>query len=151
MTDFITHNLWILVIIAIAIVAALASYAVVLLQRLKKQTKNIQNIQDDRLLSMKTSITTICDATLQQQCSVSEATVRIVNLIQLHTRLTAQFKDRLPKSHEFYQKIEHHPILDNRKQTPKNVLRKLDAEREELESLYESDILKELQWLKEQF
>ena len=81
---------------------------------------------------------------------MSEATVRLVTLLQLHPFVRGKYDENLENMHSFFHEIEHHPILENRKSTPKKVLMKLDLEREELESQYENKILSELKWLKEQ-
>ena len=148
--NWIAENTTLLLSLGGLIIIGLAAYAGKLLLALKKQTETHEKIQSSRLKSIGTSITTICDATLQQQCSVSEATIRIVTLMQLHPALKGKFDEELSQMQAFYNKIEHHPILENRKQTPKKVLHKLDAEREELEAQFESSILEELDWLRTQ-
>lgn len=87
---------------------------------------------------------TIIKATLQQQCGISEATVRVRGLLNALEDPDLEFKRHLPEADSFFQKIEHHPILEARKKLPKDKLRKLDQEREELEAQFESAILAEI-------
>lgn len=150
MIAFIEQNIQWLLLVALATIFSLSAYAFKLVFKLKQQSKTISSINSDRALNISKSIKTICEATIQQQCSVSEATVRLVTLLQLHPFVRGKYDENLENMHSFYQEIEHHPILENRKSTPKKVLMKLDLEREELESQYENKILSELKWLKEQ-
>ena len=149
MTFIIENIIW-FIALACLIVAGLGFYALTLLLKLKKQETAKSNIIKERADNINQSIKTICEATLQQQCSISEATVRVITLLQVHPILTGRFDAELKQTNQFYTDIEHHPILENRKKTPKKVVRKLDLEREELEAKYESKILQELKWLKEQ-
>ena len=149
MTFIIDNIIWFALLAGI-IIFALGAYAVTILLAVKKQSDAKKAVIQGRVDSINQSIKTICEATIQQQCSISEATIRIITLLQVHPTLAGQFDSDLSHMNSFYQDIEHHPILENRKTTPKNILRKLDDEREDLEAQYESKILKELEWLKEQ-
>jgi hypothetical protein len=147
MTFLLENVLWFAIAGAIVIVA-LGIYAGLLLGKLKKQNDAKNSVLNERVKNINLSINTICDATAQQQCSISEATVRIVTLLQVHPLLAGKYDEQLPQMNNFYKAIEHHPILENRKNTPKKVLHKLDQEREDLEAQYETQILSELKWLR---
>ena len=150
MLTFIEDNILWLGLLALAIIIGLAVYALQLVIKLKKQSDTISSINNERATNIVESIKTICDATIQQQCSISEASVRLVALLQLHPSISGKYDDQLSNMINFYNKIQHHPILENRQNTPKKIIRKLDLEREELESQYENKILTELEWLKSQ-
>ena len=149
MTFIIDNIIWFALLAGIIIVT-LVAYAVKILVAVKQQSNAKNAVIKERVDNINLSIKTICEATIQQQCSISEATIRIITLLQVHPTLAGQFDSGLTHMNAFYRDIEHHPILENRKSTPKNVLRKLDDEREDLEAQYESKILKELEWLKGQ-
>lgn len=145
--EFIISNIVIVSLIAGLIVIVLSTYAGLLVVKLKRQQISKSKVINERVDNINLSIKTICDATLQQQCSISEATIRIITLLQVHPLLSGKYDQQLLQMNRFYIDIEHHPILENRNKTPKNVLFKLDLQREQLESDYESKVLKELEWL----
>lgn len=147
---FFEQNLVTIIVLALITILALTSYAIILVVKLRKQQAQVKSIKDARLDNIWVSITTICDATLQQQCNISEAAVRIIGLLEASAELNQKFESELVTVSQFFKAIEHHPILQNRKSTAKPILEKLDAEREEMESLYETRILKELDWLRKQ-
>lgn len=150
MTFIIEHLVW-FISLSLLIIVVLGYYALSLMLKVKKQEQAKSNAINDRADNINQSIKTICDATLQQQCSISEATVRVISLLEVHPILAGKYDEKLPKTNQFFKDIEHHPILANRKKTPKHVVRKLDLEREDLEAKYESKILAELEWLSQQF
>lgn len=150
MTFIIENIIW-FVVLAVLIVSGLGYYAASLLYKVRQQEQARNDVINERAENINQSIKTICEATLQQQCSISEAAVRIITLLQVHPTLSGKHDDNLKHTKQFFKDIEHHPILENRKNTAKKVVRKLDLEREELEAKCESKILAELQWLRDQF
>ena len=150
MSFIIEHIAW-FITTALLIIAGLGYYALSLVLKVRKQEQAKSSIVNDRADNINQSIKTICDATLQQQCSISEATVRVITLLQVHPILAGKYDQQLQQTNQFFKDIEHHPILASRKKTPKHVVRKLDLEREDLEAKYESKILAELEWLSQQF
>lgn len=141
----IIDNSLILVLVALLIIASLATYAGILLARLKHQKKIQDARHQARRQDILFSVVTIIKATLQQQCGISEATVRVRGLLNALEDPQLEFKRHMPEAERFFLNIEHHPILEARKKLPKDKLRKLDQEREELEAQYESTILTEIE------
>lgn len=145
--EFVIDNIVVVFMMAGLIIIGLSGYAVLLMLKVKRQQEAKSRAINERIDNIDVSIKTICDATIQQQCSISEATIRIITLLQVHPMLAGKYDHQLQQMNKFYNEIEHHPILENRKNTPKKVLFKLDSQREQLETDYESTILKELKWL----
>ncbi|MCC2607222.1 DUF2489 domain-containing protein [Planctobacterium marinum] len=144
---FVAEHFYLLVTLAFIVVAGLSGYAVYLLMALRRQTREKQRKIEQREQDIITSIITIIQATLQQQCGISEAVLRVINLCDLLDNEKYPLDGQLPETRGFFEKIRHHPILDARKQLPKKTLQQLDIEREELEAQFESKIVKELQLL----
>lgn len=150
MADFIGANLTVAILLASIIILGLAAYGLKLTQEVKKQEQAIKRAKDEKLRYLFESIETIASATLQQQCSVSEATVRLYNLIAMVEQSTDVIQNEMFNSlGNLYIAIKDHPYGQARKTVSKLLLAKLDAEREQLESEFESAILKELQQVKD--
>lgn len=145
--QFISDNLYLLLSIASVLIITLAGYAGYLLLSLRRQEQAKQQKIRQREQDIVTSITTILQATLQQQCGISEAVLRVKNLCDLLDSGRYPIADALTMTQQFYLKIQHHPILEARKRLPKKELLALDSEREELESQFESQLLNEFQQL----
>ncbi|BDX04487.1 DUF2489 domain-containing protein [Planctobacterium marinum] len=132
-------------LIAAAIILSLAGYAGHLVYKLHQQKVRVKSVNAARLKDITESLDVIARATLQQQCGISEAVIRIRGLLDALSVQELNFQQLLPHSAQFYLKIQHHPILSARKKLNKLQLLKLDAEREELEAQWEQRILKELE------
>ena len=145
--QFIIDNIVAVALCGVLIILALTGYAGVIIIKLKQQKDKKNKVINKRIDNIDVSIKTICDATMQQQCSISEATIRIITLLQIHPILAGKYDLQLQQMNKFYKEIEHHPILENRQNTPNKELFKLDLQREQLEADYETLILKELEWL----
>lgn len=143
------NHLTLFIVVATLVVLPLAFYAGTLLFKLKNQNDEQKAAAQKRNIYLLTSIETIAAATVQQQCSVSEAVVRIFNLNQmLSESLIIRLTDMYPASLELYDAIKDHPILEERSKLPNKERMKLDLIREEKESLLETKILAEMAALK---
>ncbi len=150
MANFISSNLAVILLFSSALILGLGIYAGFLLSKLKQQQKQAQQAETNRLEYLFESIDTICAATLQQQCNLSEASIRIVNLLaMLDLKKEDDNKQRYPSVYTLYEAVKHHPIGKARKQTARHALRDLDAQREQKEVELESFILKELEKIRE--
>lgn len=141
---------WILFVLAgTTIVLALSWYSFLLMRRLRHQTQSQTEKRNKLLRTCIDSATTIIAATLQQQCNLSEATLRLFAIVDTLNQYSSQ---RIELS-EFrnlsalYDVVQDHPILEARKQLPKKDRMKLDLTRESLEAELESKILMELKEL----
>ena len=145
-----------LIVIGGIIIAGLAFYAGRLLYLLKRQgqqqaqrqaekARQAQRQQAEYNQKILLSINTIVRATQQKQCELSEASIRICVLLQrLALDPLPDFAGLYPALHDFYQQIHHHPTHEARKSYPKNEIRQLDLQREQLEQEFASSIGKEL-------
>ncbi|XOV80051.1 MAG: DUF2489 domain-containing protein [Aestuariibacter sp.] len=147
-----SDNWHIFLAIAAVIVLALVGYLIFVLAQLKQQRNQQKYFADKLLHTCCDSMHTIIAATLQQQCNISEATIRIKAIADT---LNQQATDTLdlsicPQLLKLHNAIQSHPVLEARKQLPRNERMKLDLQREALEADLESDILRELQQIQVQ-
>ncbi|MBE1300372.1 MAG: DUF2489 domain-containing protein [Alteromonadaceae bacterium] len=150
MVEFISANITLVLISGIIIIFGLAGYGLKLTLDVKKQEQALKHAKNEKLSYLFESIETIASATLQQQCSVSEATVRLFNLIAMVEQSSDVIRNSMFDSlSNLYVAIKDHPYGKARKNASKLLLAKLDAEREQLESEFETAILKELELVKE--
>ena len=123
-----------LLILAIAIIGTLATYAVSLHWRLHKRTRQHEQVvaaQNARLLE---SIDAIARAMRQEQCPLSEGSIRIAVLLDhMVMQPETDFSKHYPAIHEMYGKIKHMPTHEARKQHPREEIERMDEEREALE------------------
>ncbi|WP_102794802.1 DUF2489 domain-containing protein [Bowmanella denitrificans] len=136
-----------LIIAALVIVAALAFYAGKLLYQLKQQTRQQRDVQKRREQHLRQSIQTIAMALDQQQCSLSEGSIRLCVLLE-NLDKNQDHASHFPALHELYAKIKHMPTHDAYKALPKQDRMRMQMEREEYEAELESRILREIQHLK---
>ena len=135
-----------LLIVASLIVVGLAFYAGKLLYLLHIQNKTRRRKQDARRGYLDESIYTISMAVTQQQCSLSEASIRLCVLLD-HLEDEHHYPDTYPALHELYSRIRHMPTHDAWKALPKVQRRKMEQEREEHEAELETQILREAEQL----
>jgi len=141
--------IWILTTLAVVVIAALSFYAGKLLFQLKQQNQQKEQRRQQRIEDILFSVHTIAKATEQQQCDLSEASIRLCNLMDaLPLIQEIDFSQRFPALYELYDKIKHMPTHDARKALKRNERMKMDLHREELESELESKILRELTEIK---
>ncbi|WP_088329278.1 DUF2489 domain-containing protein [Lacimicrobium sp. SS2-24] len=135
-----------LIIIVALIVIGLAFYAGRLLYLLHMQTKTRKRNDASRRHYLNESIYTISMATAQQQCSLSEASIRLCVLLD-HLNDQQHYPDSYPALHELYSRIKHMPTHDAWKALPKAQRREMERERDAHEAELESQILKEVEQL----
>ena len=135
-----------LVIIGLVIIAGLGVYAGKLLFLLKQQNQRQANARNKRIDKITESIFVIVKAMQQQQCDLSEGTIRICNLLAaLPIENQPNFKAMFPQIHTLYIEISGFAVLEAREKLTKAERRKQDRAREEIESEYESLVLPELE------
>lgn len=138
-----------LIILGLVIISGLGFYAGKLLFQLKQQTQKQTEARNKRIANITESIQTIAHAMEQQQCDLSEGVIRICNLLDAIPVLPQpNYALEYPAVYELYAKIRHFPTHDARNALTKQERRRQDKEREEIESQFESDIIKEVGRLK---
>lgn len=139
-----------LIFLALAIILGLGFYAGKLLFQLKQQTQKQEQARRSRIDTITESIRTIALAMEQQQCDLSEGVIRICNLLDAIPVLPQpNYAKEYPATYGLHEKIRHFPTHDARNALTKQERRQQDKEREEIESQYESDVIKEVGQLKQ--
>lgn len=138
-----------LIIVALVIVASLAFYAGKLLFMLDKQNKKMAHTKQQRIERLMESIYTISLAVEQQQCNLSEGSIR---LYHLHESLPIDdkphYETRYPGLYALYVKVSELPTHEARDKLSTLERRSQDDAREALESELESQILEDVAKLK---
>ncbi|MGX5915251.1 DUF2489 domain-containing protein [Aliidiomarina sp. Khilg15.8] len=146
---------WIALIVGALIIAGLAYYAGSLLAQLRRQRQLRDSAVARRNENLYESIETIALAMQQEQCPLSEGSLRVTVLLD-HLALPAgqDFPQRYPAIHDMYERIKHMPTHDARKKFPRKEIRKMDDEREGYEDTMQADIQQDvaalLIWVREQ-
>lgn len=129
---------------ALLIIAGLAFYAGSLLFKIKNQNKLRANKTQQRIENITESIQTIAKAVEQQQCNLSEASIRLYHLLEaLPLTDKPDFSTKFPGLYTLYNAIKDLPTHQARKEQAKRETHKQDLQREALETELESQILKE--------
>ena len=116
---------------------------------LREQKVKQDSVRSTRVRNISESIQTIAFAMSQQQCDLSEGCIRLYKLLEaLPIDPHPKYAEIYPNVYSLYDQIKHMPTHEQRMQQPKIERRKMDLEREELESQLESSILKEIEQLK---
>lgn len=144
-----------LIILAIAIIIGLGSYAWHLVKKVKEQDKR-QNLATakaelqirNKQQSLLKDIRFLARSTIQEQCEITEAVLRIHYAISLLDPNVWEFNE-LQSMRSHYQLTRDMPILDNYKKLSPREQSKLDKTRWELEDKNKNEIMKELHWLVE--
>lgn len=135
----------IVILIAIVIILALGVYAGRLLYMLKQQTHRHTAARNKRTHSITESIVVIAKAMEQQQCDLSEGTIRIVHLLNaLPLESPPNFAKKFPNIHTLFAQVNGFAILEERNKLPKPEKRRQDLAREEIEAEYETKVVAEL-------
>jgi len=135
--------------IALLIVATLAFYAGSLLFKLKVQQNNRMHKTQKRITSISESIQTIAIAVEQEQCNLSEGTIRIYHLLEgLPVKDKPDFSNKYPNLYGLYAQIKDLPTHQARKDQSKTETRNQDLKRQRLETQFEADIIQEMSDLK---
>lgn len=146
---------WVALIVGALIIAGLAYYAGTLLAQLRRQRQLRDSAIAKRNENLYQSIETIALAMQQEQCPLSEGSLRVTVLLD-HLALPAgqDFPDQYPAIHEMYERIKHMPTHEARKKYPRKEIRVMDDEREGYEETMQADIQKDvsalLLWVRQQ-
>lgn len=141
--------LYTLIIVGLVVIAGLGFYAGNLLFKLRRQTQLQTQARHKRIESIEESIRTIALAMQQQQCNLSEGVIRLVNLLEaIPVKRTVSYETKFPAVHKLYANIQHFPTHEARNQLTKAERRRQDREREQVESEFETDVIKELDGLR---
>lgn len=133
--------IWVFAALGALIILGLSIYAGILFSRLHKQNKEIAVGEAKRLEYLHESIATIGLAMKQGQCELSEGCIRLAVLLENLPDAEQQgYAKRFPAIHAMFDKIKHMPTHDARKTYPKQEIRKMDREREQLETEMEAEI-----------
>jgi hypothetical protein len=111
----------------------------------KKQLKKTA----EREVFLKDSIIIICRATVQKQCELSEACIRLKKLLENYPSI-AQESEFLPIQ-EMYTEIEQFPYLESRNSLTKQERYKQDNARFKIEEAYTAKMHNSLNLLLERF
>ncbi len=138
--------MWIsLTVAGLIIILALGFYAGRLLFQLKQQNQRQQKARERRTVTIVESIQVIVKAMLQQQCELSEGAIRLCNLLDaLPLSSPPDYSLQYPALYELFHKVSGFAILEARTKLPKSERMRQDIAREQIESEYESAVLKEL-------
>jgi hypothetical protein len=135
--------------IALLIVAGLAFYAGSLLFQLKVQQNNRKRKTQQRISTISESIQTIAMAVEQEQCNLSEGTIRVYHLLEgLPIKDKSDFSIKFPNLYAMYTQIRDLPTHQARKEQPKDETRNQDLKRQVLEEQFKADIIQEMSILK---
>ena len=145
----------ILAVIAVVVIIALAFYTGFLLNKIKMQKAQAlfiekkqaefkkQKIQErnDNIIE---SIQFIAKATMQKQCNVSEAAIRLTVLLEtLQLPQPIDITSNYPALNAMYEKVKDMPTHEERKNHPVKEIKMMDIKREIFEAEMESAIIKE--------
>nr|WP_255555703.1 DUF2489 domain-containing protein [Enterovibrio paralichthyis] len=133
-----------------AIILGLAGYAGWLLAKLRQQTKMQEKAMNEaikqRNLKIIESVDVIAMATLQEQCDLSEAAIRLYMIMDhLQGDKRVDFPTRFPALYELYDVVKDMPRGDARKQIEKRDRMRFDMERMKAESRLQQAIHTELE------
>ncbi|RUO26943.1 DUF2489 domain-containing protein [Aliidiomarina minuta] len=147
--------LWIAFIAGLLIIAGLSFYAGSLLAKLRKQRQVRDTAVAKRNANLLESIETIALAMQQEQCPLSEGSLRVTVLLDhLALREKYDFAQQYPAIHDMYERIKHMPTHEARKQYPRKEIRKMDDEREgyekDLAENIQTDVAELLVWVKKE-
>jgi len=147
--------------IAVVIIISLAFYAGLLINRINtnkareaKQQEMHEQIKqqkiEERNASIVESIRFIAKATMQKQCNVSEAAIRLTVLLEtLQLKQPIDLATAYPALTAMYEKVKDMPTHDERKKRPVKEIKILDVRRELFEAEMEEAIIKESTMLAE--
>ena len=145
----------VLAIVAVLVILALAFYAGMLLNKInrhKAQALKAEQAQaafkqqkiQDRNNNIVESIRFIAKATMQKQCNVSEAAIRLTVLLEtLQLDQPVDIAGDYPAITALYEKVKDMPTHEQRKTRPSKEIKILDVKRELFEAEMEETIIQE--------
>ena len=140
---------------SVVVIIALAFYAGILINKIKKQKIQALKIEQaqkqlkqqkiqERNNNIVESIRFIAKATMQKQCNVSEAAIRLTVLLEtLQVKETIDIATSYPALTAMYEKVKDMPTHEERKTRPVKEIKILDVKRELFEAEMEDAIIKE--------
>ncbi len=139
----------IMIALGVAIILSLSVYAGYLLAKLQKQTRLIkaqeQKAIENRNLKIIESVDVIALAALQQQCDLSEASIRLYMIMDhLQGEKRVNFSERYPAIFALYGVVKDIPRGDARNTLVKKERMRLDYVRIQAEARLASEIESEL-------
>jgi len=147
-------NVTLLAIAGGAIIVGLASYAGYLLLQLKKQ-KELQ-LQQQKLAIEKRnanifeSVNVLCLAGIQEQCDLSEISIRLYNIMDyVQGEDRVDFDKEYPATAELFHIVKDMARGEARQELAKQERMKQNLERHKAESRLQQDITEELKRLQE--
>lgn len=150
--EFIYENKIIVFLLLGAIIFTLAIYLGVLFKKIKIQEQDKLTLEKklkERDDFIKESIKTICLATVQGQCELSEACLRLKHLLINYPTLSEDSKYSV--IFEMYDEISEFATLEDRKALSKQEIFNQDKKRFQIEKKYESALLESLDSLYKHF
>ncbi|NOH81561.1 DUF2489 domain-containing protein [Vibrio sp. RE86] len=145
-------NVTLLAIAGGAIILGLASYAGYLLLKLKKQ-KELQ-LQQQKLAIEKRnanifeSVNILCLAGIQEQCDLSEVSIRLYNIMDyVQGEDRVDFDKEFPATSELFHIVKEMARGEDRQQLEKKERMKQNLERHKAEARLQDAIVEELQRL----
>lgn len=136
-------------LIALSIIAGLGFYAGSLLFKLRTQQQLRKQKTHNRINSISQSIQTIAKALEQQQCNLSEGSIRLFHLLEaLPVKDKPDFSQKFTGVYSLYDQVKELPTHETRKLQTKRETKQQDLQREELEAQMASQILKDVSVLK---
>jgi hypothetical protein len=140
-----------LAVLAIVTILGLAFYAGILISKIKmhnEQNKQrqmqLQAEQQQRNAKIGESIRIIARATVQKQCNLSEAAIRLTILFEtLLVDKAIEMESEYPALSELFEKVKEMPTHEQRKTVASKELKKLDKQRLVFEAELEERIIKE--------
>jgi len=144
-----------LAILAVVTIIALAFYTGILLNRIKMQKAQAQLIEENQAKFKKQkiqerneniieSIRFIAKATMQKQCNVSEAAIRLTVLLEtLQLAEPVNISKDYPALSAMFEKVKDMPTHEERKNHPVKEIKMMDIKREVFEAEMEEAIIKE--------
>lgn len=137
--------LWIILVsLGLLVIAGLGVYAGKLVYQLQQQNARQQAAREKRLQVMFESIHTIARTMQQQQCNVSEGTIRICRLLKALPEESYDYSQSYPAIYTLFSAVSGFAILEDRKSLSKSQRYAEDKAREAIEEQHESLVLKEL-------
>ena len=145
----------ILATVAVVVIIALAVYAGMLLNKIKMQKARALKAEQaqalfkeekirDRNNNIAESIRFIAKATMQKQCNVSEAAIRLTVLLEtLQLDTPVDLAGSYPALTAMFDKVKDMPTHEERKTRPVKEIKVLDIRREVFEAEMEDEIIKE--------
>ncbi|MEM7183009.1 MAG: DUF2489 domain-containing protein [Spirochaetota bacterium] len=144
--NFLTQNSVLVFSLLAGIVLVLGVYLVVLGNRIKSQKKEREQQEQERLDYIEESIRVIALATVQDQCGLSEAVLRVKNLLDAKGASETHENESI---FQMYEEIKHFPTHVARKEQDKNTTFKQDSERFQIEEKYKDRLLESFNLLLE--